>query len=107
MGTDPASVVGRLDEMPGCVGSPETRMVCRLRPRKFVLGADRVGGVEGMVFAAACPLHLAHVEHHVGHLSPLGCWTMPYEAQVFRYLVVEAESEGPTWELQPLVAEAG
>jgi hypothetical protein len=71
------------------------------------MGADRVRGVEGMVFAAACPLHLAQIEHHVASLSPLGCWSMPYEAQSWRTVVAEAEAEGPTWELQRRVAEAG
>ncbi len=94
--------------MPGCVGSPETLIPCRLRPRKFVMGADRVAGVEGMVFAAACPLHLGPIEHYVGSLSPLGCWTVAYEAQVWRIVLADAEAdETPTWELQRAVAEVG
>jgi hypothetical protein len=71
-----------------------------VQPAGFVLGADMIDGEQGLVFAAACALHEAGLRQFVGGLSPLGCWSMPYDAQVLRIVLAEAEAEGPTWELQ-------
>ncbi len=90
--------------MPGCAW-PDP--VCRLRPQRFVMGAACGDGTQGMVFAAACPLHVDEIAQHVANLSPLGSWSMAYEAQAFRIVMEEAEAEGPTWELRLRMAEAG
>jgi hypothetical protein len=71
------------------------------------MGAAYGEGTEGMVFAAACPLHLEQIADFVGHLSPFGSWSMAYEVQAWRIVMAEAKAEGPTWELQPRMAEAG
>jgi hypothetical protein len=71
------------------------------------MGAACGDGTKGMVFAAACAEHVDQIAQHVANLSPLGSWSMAYEAQAFRIVMEEAKAEGPTWELRPRMAEAG
>ncbi len=71
------------------------------------MGAAHGEGTEGMVFAAACPLHLDGIAEFVGDLSPLGSWSMAYEVRAYRVVMAEAAAEGPTWQLQMRMAEAG
>jgi hypothetical protein len=87
------------DGMPRCVGTRDTPIGCRLRPRKFLLGGhDTSGAGKGLVFAAACPLHVEETREFIAHLSPLGCSVMAYDEVVWRRFLAEKES---MWQLIP------
>lgn len=101
------ATVRQLDAMPPCVGDeaiPGDR--CQVRPRFFVFAVDQVNEAPGLVYAAACVLHVEKLEDWLS-LSPWGCYRAPYEAQVYRDVRADAESgEQPAFEITRR-AEAG
>jgi hypothetical protein len=96
-----APVVG-LDGMPRCVGTRDTPIGCRLRPRKFLLGGHEPPGArKALVFAAVCPLHFDEAREFIAHLSPLGCSVMEYDERVLRHFLAESDATGLMWQLIP------
>lgn len=85
--------------MPSCCGGHLDTTRCKIKPVQFLVGGDLVEGVQALVYAAACPIHLDDVKAYLS--VPCGVLEVEYTPHAWESIRREIEQDpAHAWELR-------